>query len=90
MKNWFKENKVRLLISSVITLLPMLFGIIFWEKLPDIMTTHWGADGIADGFNGKAFAVFVPTAIMFVAMAVSKQSFDVYGISNWLRRFGIS
>ena len=66
MKNWFKENKVRLLISSVITLLPMLFGVVCWNKLPDVITTHWGADGIADGFNGKAFAVFVPTGIMFV------------------------
>ena len=66
MKQWFKENKVRLLVSSLITLLPMVFGIIFWDKLPDTMITHWGADGIADGFNGKAFSVFVPTAIIFV------------------------
>ena len=66
MKNWFKENKIRLLISSLITLLPMLFGVVCWNKLPNVITTHWGADGIADGFNGKTFSVFVPTGIMFV------------------------
>ena len=66
MKQWFKENKIRLLVSSLVTLLPMLFGVLFWNKLPDVMTIHWGADGVADGFNGKAFSVFVPTAIMFV------------------------
>ncbi len=53
-----KKNMPKVIISSVITLLPMLFGIIMWNKLPDTMTTHWGADGVADGFSGKAFAVF--------------------------------
>lgn len=64
MKQWFRENKVRLLVSSFVTLLPMLFGVVFWNKLPDVITTHWGADGVADGFSGKSFAVFVPTAIL--------------------------
>ena len=78
MKNWFKENKVRLLISSLITLLPMLFGVVFWNKLPDVITTHWGADGIADGFSGKAFSVFVPTGIMLVfnLLCVIATAFD--------------
>ena len=35
-----KNNKMKLIISSVITLLPMLFGIIMWEKLPEKMATH--------------------------------------------------
>lgn len=54
----FKKNKLNIVISSVIILLPILFGIIMWNDLPDIITTHWGADGNADGFSGKAFAVF--------------------------------
>jgi len=53
-----KNNKLKILISSVIILIPAFFGIIMWDKLPDVMTTHWGADGNADGFSGKAFAVF--------------------------------
>ena len=53
-----KNNKWKLIISSAITLLPILFGIIFWNKLPDSMATHWGANGIANGFSNKAFAVF--------------------------------
>lgn len=78
MKQWFKENKVRLLISSLVTLLPMLFGILFWDKLPDTMTTHWGADGVADGFSGKAFSVFVPTSIIFLLnlLCVIATAFD--------------
>ena len=42
-----KKNKLKVVISSIIILLPILFGIIMWNDLPDIMTTHWGADGNA-------------------------------------------
>jgi len=66
MKQWFKENKVRLLVSSLVTLLPLLYGILFWDKLPNSFTTHWGADGVADGTSGKAFAVFGMPAIFLL------------------------
>ncbi len=61
-----KKNKLKIIISSLIVLLPMLFGLIMWNRLPDIMTTHFGADGNADGFSGKAFAVFVLPCILLV------------------------
>ncbi len=60
-----KKNKSRIIISSIIILLPMIFGLIMWDKLPDTMTTHWGADGNADGFSGKVFAVFGLPATYF-------------------------
>lgn len=53
-----KKNKGRLLLSSVIILLPALFGVLFWNDLPQAMTTHWGPDGTADGWSGRPFAVF--------------------------------
>lgn len=53
-----KKYKVKIVISSIIVLLPILFGVIMWNELPDIITTHWGADGHADGFSGKVFTVF--------------------------------
>lgn len=59
-----KRNKLKLAISSSIILLPIIFGIIMWNDLPDVITTHWGADGNADGFSGKAFAVFGLPAII--------------------------
>lgn len=54
----FKPHKKKLILSSVLILLPILFGLLFWNDLPAAMTTHWGADGAADGFTGKAFAIF--------------------------------
>jgi uncharacterized membrane protein len=53
-----RNNKVKFIISSVIILLPILFGVAFWSKLPSVMPTHWGANGQADGFASKTFAVF--------------------------------
>lgn len=61
-----KKNKLKVLISSIIILLPILYGVIMWNNLPDIMTTHWGADGNADGFSGKTFAVFGLPFILLV------------------------
>ncbi len=62
-----KKNKLKVILSAIFILLPMLFGIIMWNDLPNTMTTHWGADGNADGFSGKAFAVFgVPCIILIL------------------------
>lgn len=61
-----KKNKLKVIISSIIILLPILFGIIMWNDLPDIITTHWGADGNADGFGGKAFVVFGTPIILLI------------------------
>lgn len=44
-----KKYKATIIITSLITLLPILLGLIIWNKLPDQIATHWGADGQADG-----------------------------------------
>ena len=53
-----KKNKGKLIVSSIFILLPILFGVLLWDKLPMAMTTHWGFDGKADGWSGRPFAVF--------------------------------
>ena len=62
----FKKYKLQIIVSSIVILLPLLFGLLMWDKLPDIMTTHWGADGTADGFSGKVFAVLGLPCILLV------------------------
>ncbi len=62
-----KQNKWNLLISSIVILLPILFGLVFWNDLPEQMTTHWGIDGTADGWSERAVAVFaLPLFILAV------------------------
>lgn len=53
-----RKFKKDLILSSLLTLLPMLVGALLWEKLPAQMATHYGFDGTADGFGSLAFAVF--------------------------------
>jgi len=54
----FRNNKRTLLLTSLVLLLPMLAGILLWDRLPEYMTTHWGADGHADDVGSRVFAVF--------------------------------
>lgn len=53
-----KQNKEKVIISTLLTLLPVLIGMFLWNRLPDTMATHWGISGETDGFSSKAFAVF--------------------------------
>lgn len=53
-----KENKGKIIISSVVILLPILFGLMVWNELPDTVAAHWGVDGNVDGLCAKPFAVF--------------------------------
>lgn len=59
-----KKNTFKIILSLLIILLPVFYGILMWNDLPDTMTTHWGADGNADGVAGKVFAVFGLPAIL--------------------------
>ena len=53
-----KENKWRILLTTLVTLLPMLAGLMLWTRLPEQMPIHWNAAGELDGWTGRAFAVF--------------------------------
>lgn len=53
-----KENKKKLILTSILILLPIIAGIFLWNKLPDQMATHWDGKGVANGWSGKGFVVF--------------------------------
>ena len=53
-----KDNKLKTIISSIITLLPMLIGVALWDKLPDEMVSHIGLSGSPDAMSSKAAMVF--------------------------------
>ncbi len=58
MREFLKNNKWKLLISSLIVLAPIAVGLILWDTLPETMNIHWGIDGTANGTGGRGFAVF--------------------------------
>ena len=63
-----KANKKTLIITSIVTILPVLIGIIYWDRLPDVMATHFGINNEADGFSNKAFAVFGLPAVLLAML----------------------
>lgn len=62
-----RKNLKRLLLTSVVILLPILAGIILWNKLPDRVPIHFGPTGEADDFASRPVAVFV---MPFVLLAL--------------------
>ena len=53
-----KKNWKTLIISSIVTVLPIFIGLILWNQLPEQMPTHWNAAGEVDGWSSKPFAIF--------------------------------
>lgn len=53
-----KKYLPKILISTIITLLPIVFGLIMWDKLPENMPTHFNTAGEADGYASRAVGVF--------------------------------
>jgi len=70
-----KPNRKTLIITSIVTILPVLIGIICWNRLPDVMATHFGTNNEANGFSSKVFAVFglplVLLAVLWVGVFVT-------------------
>ena len=54
------KHKWELIVSSLVILIPVLVGLILWNRLPETIATHWGFDGQPDGYGSIPFAVFVP------------------------------
>ena len=59
-----KKNLKILIITSIIILLPIVAGLVLWNRLPEQVPFHWNAAGEVDGWASKPVAVFVPSAVM--------------------------
>jgi uncharacterized membrane protein len=46
-----------ILITCLITLLPLFFGLVMWNQLPDPLATSFNFQGEAQGWSGKTFTV---------------------------------
>ena len=59
-----KKYMRTLIISSLVLLIPVVVGLLLWNKLPDPMPSHWNIHGEVDGWSSKAFTVFGLPAMM--------------------------
>lgn len=60
------KDKKYLFRTSVVTLLPILLGLMLWNRLPAEIPTHWSMGTQPDGWSGKPFAVFGLPCLMLL------------------------
>lgn len=93
-----KRSRKTLILTSIIILIPMLIGILLWDKLPATMATHFGFDNEANGFSSKIVGVVVLPLILlgvhiFSALMISsdprKQNISdkMYTLVLWIVPF---
>ena len=58
------KNKKLLIVTSLLTLLPIPVGLALWSRFPETMAIHWGITGEADGYASPGFAVFALPLLM--------------------------
>ena len=59
-----KISKTKLIITSIVILIPIAVGLILWNRLPETMVTHWGVGNVPNGWSSKAMAVLGLPAIL--------------------------
>ena len=61
-----KKYKNTLIVTSIVTLIPILIGLILWNKLPEQLPFHWDINGNVDNWASKTVAVFAVPPMMLV------------------------
>lgn len=90
-----KKNLKTMILTSVVILAPIVVGLILWDKLPAQMATHFDANGVADDWSPKEFAVFgLPLLLLavhwfcmaFTSVDPKKQNFSdkIISLLMWL------
>ncbi len=54
----WKEHKKTFILTCIVMLLPIIAGVILWDKLPEQVPTHFDAKGEVNGWSSRGFAVF--------------------------------
>ena len=63
-----KKNLKELIITSIVGLLPVIGGVVLWDRLPDQIPSHWNVAGEVDGWVSKPVAVFA-LPLIFIALS---------------------
>lgn len=54
---WVATDKAQLLVQCVICLMPIIAGIIAYDRLPETMATHWGFGNEPNGWMPRLFVI---------------------------------
>ena len=60
-----KQYKKLLILTSIVTLLPILAGLLLWDQLPEQLPIHWNINGEVDRWGSKPAVVLgMPVLLM--------------------------
>ncbi len=62
---WKNQKKI-IIFTTIVTLLPIVAGLIFWDRLPEQVAIHFNAAGEPDNWASKAAAVLGLPAVLAV------------------------
>lgn len=66
----WKRNRARIAVTSLVTLLPSIIGLILWQRLPELVPVHFNFSGQPDNWAGRPFAVFGLPGFFFICQLV--------------------
>ena len=59
-----EKNKKQMLLTTALCLLPILAGLLVYDRLPETVATHFGFNGEPNGWSSRPMAVFGLPAMM--------------------------
>lgn len=65
-----KSYKKVISLSLIVTLFPILVGLLLWNRLPEQLPNHWNINGQIDGWMPKAYSVFLRPCLLALGQLV--------------------
>ena len=63
----WKKYKTTLILTTLISLFPMVIGLLLWNRMPDTIATHFGTNNVPNGWSSKTMAVIgIPLFSLFL------------------------
>ncbi len=59
-----KKNKGTLIITSLVTLIPIVIGLLLWNRLPEQVPFHWDINGNVDSWASKTTSVVLMPCVL--------------------------
>ncbi len=78
-------KKRAIIISFILLLVPIILGIVFYDKMPEQLPTHWGTNGEVDQYSSKLMALILLPCILFAVQGIA-----IFATKNDPRKKNIS
>lgn len=69
-------NKKTAVLSTLTLFIPVICGLVLWNKLPAQIGTHFDINGVPNGYSSKTVTVFLLPVLMFVIQFICFLAFN--------------